>query len=442
MLPPSVFRIPRTPQELENENFRISKSAYQQVSATKDVTGHHFSHGLQQFRFRTSGNTRIEPSKCYFRLRCSLLQVREDGGVPLPLLTHGEVAPNMGLASNLYKSIELQLNGSTLERIAAHLPQVDAFKMRTRESGPWLDNQGSSVNFWDANFAKRRESVAVDGYLSSACHICPTFGPSFPAEQSGFDEAHQFHYNAAKQLFTCVENGAGLIDLRHGPMALRPGDRAIHGQFVLEIDSILDAHHALAHFVGTDENGRNHVHDGNDPPGGIPGWSFQRLRQAYDNQAKNTHQFEIIWRPPLGFFDLEHAIPPGGRWELILTPQNARSYQRLAVESIFGDVRPFQSGRPSLAGDVQFDVNEMHLFVYTMESDRFDRGSWLLDLQHTQCERQLLPNDATSLVTRSFEVHPLTSRLAVAFQDQMAGEDTRYSRSKFKIRPGTRSGER
>ena len=73
------------------------------------------------------------------------------------------------------------------------------------------------------------------------------------------------------------------------------------------------------------------------------------------------------------------------------------------MESLFEDMRPFQAGRPSLAGDVEFQVEEMHLFVCTMESDRFDRGTWFLDLEHTMGRQQLLPNDATTLVTQKFE---------------------------------------
>ena len=46
-----------------------------------------------------------------------------------------------------------------------------------------------------------------------------------------------------------------------------------------------------------------------------------------------------------------------------------------------------------------------------------------------------MPNNATSLTQKSFDVPGRTSALTLAFQDQGQGSDTRCSRSKFKIRP-------
>ena len=97
-------------------------------------------------------------------------------------------------------------------------------------------------------------------------------------------------------------------------------------------------------------------------------------------------------------------------------------------------------GAPTLAGDVDFCVNDMKLFVYTLESERFDKGSWFLDIEHTKCQLQHLPVDCTGLVTRNFDVHPMTHKLTMALQDQNAGAETQYSRSKFKIRPSAVNG--
>jgi len=117
MQPSNIFNLPRKPEQLTSASEGFA-NAYRQISATKDVTGSQFSQGVQQFRFDTSGNTWFVPSMSYFRLRCSLNQVREDQGTAHPPLSEGDLAPNMGLAANLFKSVELRLNGHTLERIS------------------------------------------------------------------------------------------------------------------------------------------------------------------------------------------------------------------------------------------------------------------------------------------------------------------------------------
>ena len=110
-------------------------------------------------------------------------------------------------------------------------------------------------------------------------------------------------------------------------------------------------------------------------------------------------------------------------------------FQRRAVGTLFRDARIFKQGRPSLAGDYKFEVDDFQFYLYTVESSRFDHGEWLLDLDQTRCQLQSLPEDCSALTTRGFDIHAHTDRLAFAFQDEDAGLDTRRALSKFKIRP-------
>ena len=430
---PTIFDIPRKPRELKSANEGTANAQYRQVSATKDVTGTQFSQGVQQFRFDTSGNTWFVPSMCYFRMRCSLTQVRADGEQPTPILSKADVAPNVGLAANLFKSAEVQLNGNTLERIAERLPQIDALKTRMSNTGSWLDQVGKSTNFWNADFAARRETVAVDGYTGVNPILTPEYGPILTQEQAGFAVNHLIRYNTGSQMLIFDDNGVGALDILNGAMAVRPGDRFILGRNVLEVKNVVDATHAMVDVVATGVAGRGSLDDGGNPPGGVHGWSVQKLHHARDNQARGKNQFEIVWRPPLGFFNVEHAIPPGGQWMVEFNPANAMDCRKNVVESLLGDLDVLRN--PSVANQIDFRVEEFFFYVYTVESDRFDHGDWLLDIQHTRCQLQNMPSDATSLIQKTFDVPGKTSHLTLAFQDQAEGSDTRCSRSRFKIRP-------
>jgi len=426
----SLFDIPRKPKHLASANEGVANGQYRQVTATKDVTGNQFSQGVQQFRFDTSGNTWFVPSMCYFRLRCSLRQVRVNGGQSLPILSRSDLAPNVGLASNLFKSVEVQLNGHTLERISERMPQIDALKTRMSNTGGWLNQLGKTTNFWDASMATRRQMIAADGYRCDDSQ----YGRTLTQEQAGFHANHLFLYEHTSMLFGCDENGQDLVDFRHGAMALRPGDRVIHQQAVLEILEVLSARTALATYVKAAPNlGRRSINDGADPAGGVNDWHFQKISQTQNNQACGKNEFEIIWRPPLGFFDIEHAIPPGGQWMFEFNPANALDCRKNAIESFLTDLDVVRD--PSIAGQFDFRVEDFFFYMYTVESNRFDHGDWYLDLQHTRCQLQNMPANATSLVQKNFDVPGKTSHLTLAFQDQAEGSDTRYSSSKFKIRP-------
>ena len=139
---------------------------YRQVPATKGVTSHQSTHGTQQVAFDTSGNTLVLPSMSYFRLRCKLTQSRSNDGAPLP--------PNVCLAGNLFKPLEVKLNGYIVE----------------------LDNAGRATNIWVEGFDVHRAFVAVDGFGSRRTCLTPNYGPSRTQAQDVFDAAHKLRYSA------------------------------------------------------------------------------------------------------------------------------------------------------------------------------------------------------------------------------------------------------
>lgn len=137
------------------------------------------------------------------------------------------------------------------------------------------------------------------------------------------------------------------------------------------------------------------VSDGSMPVGGVNGWEVQKLQRVASNQAPGYVEFEIIWRLPLGFFDVEHPIPPGAQCTVELNSSNICDCRNNVVESLLQDLHILHS--PSPASQFQFGVDELFFYVYAVDIDRFDHGNWLLDVEHIRCQLQRMPNNATSL---------------------------------------------
>jgi hypothetical protein len=128
-------------------------------------------------------------------------------------------------------------------------------------------------------------------------------------------------------------------------------------------------------------------------------------------------------------FKIHHALP-SGRYELVLNPQTSTSFQKRAIESILG----LTSKNPTLPGggaqDFKVNVENMYLYTATVEGQRADDITYLLDLEQTRCQSEKIDN--TNFQQKNFDVSPSTYALTAAYQDLRAGENTAISASKFK----------
>ena len=222
----ALFALPTSASELVSANQGTANAQYRQITSTRNVQTTAFHNGVIQFRFETGGNTWFVADKSYFRIRYKYLQVREDGGAYLPPLSSGDMAPSMGPSSGLFQSVEVRLNGQTVERIGERLPLIDALKTRMGKSKAWLDSVGRNTNFWSESFEARKQDIAVDGYAScedSMYLVSRENSPLLTTVQAGFTAAATFLYVANATVVTIV--GDVLANLvQTGGMSLRPGD--------------------------------------------------------------------------------------------------------------------------------------------------------------------------------------------------------------------------
>jgi hypothetical protein len=162
--------------------------------------------------------------------------------------------------------------------------------------------------------------------------------------------------------------------------------------------------------------------------------NFRRVRKATikDSTSRHMTEFEITWQPPLSIFKVGHAMP-SGKYELVLNPQTASVYKKYAIQSVGGNKIPNLNSKgqaPSAGAQFQFEVDTMYMYVNTVEGPRYDDGTFLLDLEQTNCASEKI--ESVSFAQRNFDVSPSTYALSVAYQDIRAGNDTRCSTSQFK----------
>jgi len=127
----------------------------------------------------------------------------------------------------------------------------------------------------------------------------------------------------------------------------------------------------------------------------------------------------------MSIFKVDNAIP-AGRWEIILNPQTSSVYQIAVAESI--DAARIAG---NAATEFKMNVENMFLYIATVEGKRVENMTYYLDLEQYTCQSE--SNIAGgSFSQKQFDVSPSTKAICLAFQDQRAGTNTLYSPTMFK----------
>ena len=417
----SIFDLKTSTSELSSTSEGTSRMGYDQHAPTRDITGNNFANGDIHFRFSTSGQRWWMPSRSYIRTRFQL--TKGDGSTPIEFTDN--IAPNMGMMSNLFQNAEFRVAGKTISRVADFMPQIDSLETRLSKSKSWLESIGESTNWWQADQSMRQAETASDG--SIVRNAVPTIAQEVTSVDTaiGYSATNEVAYNSSTGVVTFSAGSGGAVP--DTDVNFRVGD-----QLVLTA-GVTDGLNVKLEVLVVNANATMTVRAViSEDIVSADTIRFSRVRTnppVVAPPSRRVGAFETIYQPPLSIFKVPHAIP-AGEFDLILRPQTSASFQKRAIESILGQA----SKNPTLAGgvpaDYQLKIVDCYFYCCTVEGMRADNISYFLDLEQTRCQSEKI--DTTHFGQKNFSVSPSTYALTVAFQDVRAGENTALSSSKFK----------
>ena len=423
-----MFNLKTDPSQLSSANSGITNLKYDQIVPTRDISGGQFSGAPIVFRFENSGEKWWLPSKSYIRMRCKL--TKADGTTPLTV--SDDIAPNFGLASNLFQSMDFQIANKVVSRCTDYVAQVDALKKRLHKSKSWMDSIGASTNFWESDFKTRQQQVCSDGRLVTDV-VNPPDMTVKNRMMLGFDEngatnKNSMTYDTTTGLVTFAKNGGA--DLPDVSTIYPAGSYfcVISGQPTENIGNAIP-HKVLSSTATTLTIAPSSL--GGDVAGGsniTPNFGsniiWGKVEYSYDDsavqEARRVSEFELVFQPPMGIFDLKEALPLG-QYTLNMNPQVASEVLKRSIESSLG---------AKTSADFSFEVTSMNFYCATLEGPRVDNLSYLLDLKHTRC--QAVDIDNREFGQKNLDVSSSTQQVTIAYQDIRAGSDTRISSSKLR----------
>lgn len=407
----SIFDLKQSVEELSSANEGTSRMDYEQHPPTRSIQGDAFPNGSIHYRWQTSGQKWWLPSRSYLRLR--LLLGKKDG---TPLEEADNIAPNMNLAAALFQNMEFRINDKTVSRVSDFVPQVDALETRLRKSASHIDSVGASTNFWQPDFKVRQQQVIVDGDNKVIADLVKT------RTELGYTVGIQISVAADTGVLTFSGGSAPDANLVY----------AVGDEIEIEAGGVIGTvKYRISKVLSAATLQLNNLQTIAIAAAAHP---FSRIRKATieDSTSRAVTEFECTFQPPLSIFKVPHAIPCG-RFELVLNPQTSSVYKKYVIQSVGADKTPNLNGIagvPTAGSDFQFNVDTMYFYCNTVEGPRYDDGTYLLDLEQTNCQSEKI--ETTSFAQRNFDVSPSTYALSVAYQDIRAGNDTRASTSIFK----------
>jgi hypothetical protein len=431
----TIFDLKTNTDELSSTNEGTSRMEYEQHPPTRDVVGKNFANGAIHFRFQTSGQKWWMPSRSYIRTRFTFTAGDDSSPAETnrPVNLDDQVAPNMGMMSNLFQSGEMRINDKTVSRVSDFMPQVDALETRLTKSKSWLESVGEATNWWEENQQIRQNETASDGSLITNPFVGAT-EVTTARTAMGFDAAGGVDATKRNQWGYTAATGVLVYDQGTDTAGLNAAAASLEfpvGSFFKYV-GVAGTPEALMEVLANDGAGNlvvdpalnaNVLTDGRN--------DFSRVVKtgATASPSRQVGVFETVWIPPLSLFKVEHALP-SGRYELVLNPQTATAYQKRAIESALGIASKNPTQPNGTTQDYKISIVDMYLYTATVEGPRNDDVTYLLDLEQTRCQSEKI--DTASFQQKNFDVSPSTYALTVAYQDLRAGENTALSASKFK----------
>ena len=420
----SIFDLKTKNSDLVSANQGLTNYKYSEIQSLKSISGTNFPQGQITYRWTYGNQTWWVPNKSYLRISCRLSKF--DG---TPLNANDKIALNMNAAPHLFQTAQFKIADMTVSAITQHLAQVDTLKTRQNQSRQWLETVGKATNNWAPSFyerANRNGGVELDLNHTEPFLTFETLSANPGAGFQGLtanptditktaDGFHRFQFN------TGITTGANFILQKGDYISVKVG--ALDDYYIGQLmDWDLNLNTIDLRFNSSVVNAVNMI------GGGQPVITFESAfvgRNHFGKSSDNIMNFDLIWKPTLSVFDLEHALPCAGTaQELNLTPWPEGNYQKQIIQSLGIDA--------DLAADFNFEVSDMRLFLLTCDSNPIQNNmEFMLDLREIQCNKSII--SSTNQQT-SVDVIGSCNGITIAFQDQATAENTVYPASLFTIR--------
>lgn len=380
---------------------------YIEIQPERAIQGN-FSSGQFNIIWNLPKNTKFNPSKSFIKITTSLKKGNNDA-----LDLDFGVSYNYYVCDNLFQQVRQKINGIPVGELNDFVSQTAALHNRMNISQTLKESRMSSTNYSQIYLQDRINDVSSDGRKYHDYQF------KTPAGDLSLDITTPNQYSVAiTGILSLTANGGNpipnvntLFDIGDFIQYEGNNNDFVAGE-ILSFPTDASIQLSLGSNTQLVVNAKNITND-----------NFKRIRKHIPTLRNNYNEF--IWRPCLGFWNLDEFVCGHGDYCLELTPINSSVLSKYAIESVS------DKKEGTTINDIKFEVINvlMYLYVEINGSESVKTQSFLYE--DINCNSQNITT--SSLDSKEFFTHDNNIGLTVAFQDKNVGNDSTLSRSKFKI---------
>jgi len=393
---------------------------YRQVQPERGIQGN-FASGQLDFRWKTEDNSSFIPSKSYFVIKFKLTD-----GLGGRINKEFGVAPNLNCCDNLFQQMDLRVNGKSVSKWNDYVAQCAALKTRLGRSMTKRQALMSSCNYTKIDLVDRLSQISSNGIQEK--DVVWRRGAILAANAASGRTLDFLDLATPNTVEFVVANNQIIFRSAGGVEIPDMSKHFAVGDYIYFNDGGEKAL-LVTGYLTTDKHNDTLTVSGAVLAVG-PGNLVAQVRihdTYYQDRLYSNHDqandIELIWTPPLGFFDINREVC--GDYKLELTPHPEGVWQKYAVEGILNRAVGLT------ANDFKIVIGEMNLYLCVHVHPGPITNTETFTFSDIECSSQNLTTN--SLTSTIFNIHPKNHSLTLAFQDSAVGDDIRLSRSKFKI---------
>tara|TARA_R110000772_G_scaffold106125_2_gene207953 strand:+ start:255 stop:1880 length:1626 start_codon:yes stop_codon:yes gene_type:complete len=406
----SIFQLPKSSTfDANSSNAGIYNQKLTQVASSREIASAAFPNGDIRYKWNVPSSQWWLPDNSYISAQYDL--TRGDGAA---ITMEDGVSAAMNMLSTQFQTCELLMNGTTLSRTSAYVPQVSTLEHRLSKTGSWLDSIGSATMNYDS-LEVRQVNLANDGNRNG----------EVPSTEQ-VDSQAVLGMGATTEI-AVTPQVAGSPALLTFSVVTRTKAQL---QELFPVNSVIRFGAALGGVteclvVGHDTNVLLVASDITVVGAAVV--AFSRVIRGVE-AGRRVKTFELSWKPPLSVLtSIKHAIPGECNMELILQPLPSSSYMTSAVQTKLGSTK----AQGLTANDIKLDLKSMFYYTQIVEGARVSGNeNYILDLQQTRCQSSIVTSADSAQYL--FEISPSTRAISFALQDIRCDSNTSFSTTEFK----------